>query len=108
MTSKKFELEETLKELISILERHDEKHWSNMLRKSLQRIESGDYSGIELLKTFYGGMGSFNDYLIQSKITKGKIAFTENQIEANNKLDSLRETAWVLAGEIKYENQART
>ena len=103
MTSKKVELEETLEELISILEKHDEKHWSNMLRKSLRRIESGDYSGIELLKTFYGGMGSFNDFLIQPNITKGKIEFTEKQIEANNKLDLLRGTAWALAGEIKYE-----
>ena len=103
MTSKKVELEETLEELISILEKHDEKHWSNMLQKSLQRIESGDYSGVELLKTFYGGMGSFNDFLIQPNITKGKTEFTEKQIEANNKLDLLRRTAWALAGEIKYE-----
>ena len=103
MTSKKVELEETLGELVSILEEHDEKHWSKMLQKSLQRIEAGDYSGIELLKTFYGGMGSFNDLVIQPDMVKGKIEFTENQIEANNKLDSLRETAWALAGKIKFE-----
>jgi len=104
MTSKKVELEKTLKELISILEKHDEKHWAIMLRKSLQRIESGDYSGIELLKTFYGGMGSFNDFLIQPNITKGKTEYTGKQIEANNKLDSLRKTAWALAGEMNYES----
>jgi hypothetical protein len=104
MTSKKVELEEALEELISILEKHGERHWSKMLRKSLQRIETGDYSGVELLKTFYGGMGSFNDLLIQPNTTKGKIEFTEKQIGANRKIDLLRETAWTLAGEIKYEN----
>jgi hypothetical protein len=104
MTSKKLELEETLEELISILEKHDEKHWSKMLRKSLQRIEAGDYSGVELLKTFFGGMGSFNDLLIQPNTTKGKIEFNEKQIEANSKLDLLRDTARTLAREIKYEN----
>jgi len=104
MTNKKVELEETLAELVSILEENDEKHWSEMLQKSLQRIEAGDYSGIELLKTFFGGMGSFNDLVIQPDMVNGKIEFTEKQIHANNKLDSLRATAWALAGKTKFEN----
>ena len=97
-------LEEILGEIISILDEHNEELWSKKLQESLRRIQAGDYSGVGLLKTLYGGMGSFSDLTIQPSTRKGEIEFTQKQIKANNQLELLRGNAWALANEIKYEN----
>jgi len=101
MITKATELEKVLEKIISILEKHGERNWSEALRKSRTRIVASDYSGIELLLNYYGGMGSFNDFVIQPSIVKSEIEFTDDEIEANNKLNSLRSIAWTLAREIK-------
>ena len=83
------ELVGVLSELILLLEGENEKRWSAWLMRSKSRIEHSDYSGIELTLSAYGGMGSFNDYIITGNL------------KSNEKLNALRSKAWKLAEEIK-------
>ena len=103
MGPKTKELIAVLNNLISLLESGDENHWSNWLYKSKSRIEGSDFSGIELLLSAYGGMGSFNDLVICQQINNGKVEFTKDYTEKNEELRKLRSKAWDLAESIKRD-----
>ena len=90
-----------LSELIELLERDNETHWSKWMRKAKSRIEASDYSGITHLLGAYGGMGSFNDLILGQSLQRGKIVWKDNQAELNEELSRLRSEAWELATYIK-------
>ena len=90
-----------LSELIELLERDSETHWSNWMRNAKSRIEASDYSGITHLLGAYGGMGSFNDLILGQSLQRGKIVWKDNQAELNEELSRLRSEAWELATYIK-------
>ena len=103
MGPKTKELISVLEKLISLLESDNEKHWSTWLTNSKLRIEGSDFSGIELLLSSYGGMGSFNDLIICQIVNNGKIEFTKDYSDKNEELNKLRSKAWKLAEYIKHE-----
>lgn len=79
-----------LDSIISILEADRDRHWSAWMRQVKYRIEDSDFSGIELLRSVYGGMGSFNDFYL----TKAA--------EENNHFDKLRTEAYSLSDDITH------
>ena len=103
MDPKTKELVVILERLIFLLESNNEIHWSTWIAKSKSRIESSDFSGIELLLSAYGGMGSFNDLVICQLMNNGKVEVTNGYSEKNKELSILRSKAWELAESIKHE-----
>ena len=93
MGPKTAELIKVLEEMLSILEREKEQHWSQVIADCKKRIEKSDYSGIEKLLGCYGGMGSFNDLVLSPS--------TENK--ENEDLYNLRSKAWELAEAIRHD-----
>jgi hypothetical protein len=58
------ELINVLEELIGILDRVNADHWRDWMSRALARLRNGDMTGIDVLLGAYGGMGSFNDFVI--------------------------------------------
>jgi hypothetical protein len=90
MGPKTQELSLILAEMIALLDKEGETHWSGWMGQAKTRLEGLDYSGVEHLLRAYGGMGSFNDLIISP--------------EYNDRLKALRTQAWELAEEIKREH----
>lgn len=101
METKLDELLKTLGELIQLLESDGEEHWSEWLRLSRVRLLNSDYSGIEHLRSAYGGMGSFTDLVICQRYENGEFSWKEGHVAKNNRLDELRSKAWKLADNIR-------
>lgn len=101
MMTKLDELLETLSDIIQLLESDGEQHWSRWIHQSYERLRNSDYSGIELLLSAYGGMGSFNDLVICQSYEDGLFRWKESYTEKNDKLDVLRGKAWELADDIR-------
>ena len=101
MATKLDELLEILDELIQLLESDGEQHWSKWIRQSRSQLLKSDYSGIELLLSAYGGMGSFNDLVISQSYENGQFHWKEGHIDKNNRLSELRSKAWELADAIR-------
>jgi hypothetical protein len=90
MGPKTQELIQMLTEIIFLLEREGETHWSGWMQRAKMRLEDRDYSGIEYLLSAYGGMGSFNDLMVS--------------VERQDHFGALRTKAWELAEEIKRDH----
>jgi hypothetical protein len=73
------ELEQTLTETATLLESAGDTFWSEKIRRQLAR--GVDPAGV---LTWFGGMGSFNDFLFDDPAV-------------NRRLDDLRERIYVLA-----------
>jgi hypothetical protein len=101
MATKLDELLETLDEILQLLEADGEQHWSNWMRKSRARLLNSDYSGIEHLRSAYGGMGSFTDLVICQSYENGEFKWKEGHIEKNNRLNELRGKAWKITDDIR-------
>jgi len=101
METKLDELLKTLGELIQLLESDGEEHWSEWLRLSRVRLLNSDYSGIEHLRSAYGGMGSFTDLVICQSYENGEFSWKEGHVAKNHRLDELRSKAWKLADDIR-------
>jgi len=101
MATKLDELLKTLDELIQLLESDEEEHWSKWMRQSRTRLLDSDYSGIEHLRSAYGGMGSFNDLVIGQSYENGESRWKEGHVERNNRLNELRSKTWELADHIR-------
>jgi len=101
METKLDELLKTLGELIQLLESDGEEHWSEWLRLSRVRLLNSDYSGIEHLRSAYGGMGSFTDLVICQSYDNGEFSWKEGHVAKYNHLDELRSKAWKLADNIR-------
>lgn len=101
MATKLDELLETLDELIQLLESDGEGHWSKWMRQSRARLLNSDYSGIEYLRSAYGGMGSFTDLVIGQSYENGQFRWKDGHVEKNDKLNELRRKAWEFAEHIR-------
>jgi hypothetical protein len=53
-----------LDETIAFLRKHGVTHWPESLERSRAFIENRDFRGVEELFSIFGGMGSFNDVMI--------------------------------------------
>ncbi len=104
MTAKLDELLRNLDEIIELLDSDGERHWSSWLRHSRERLSNSDHSGIELLLSAYGGMGSFNDLVIGQNNQNGQFRWKDGHVETNNRLNELRENAWELADSIRRDH----
>jgi hypothetical protein len=103
MDPKTRELHSLLEQTIELLDSCEEEHWSQWLEKSKNRIENGDFSGVNYLLNAYGGMGSFNDLVIH-RLNGYKIS--EDEVKAvNDRLNNLRGRMFELANQIKRDVQ---
>jgi hypothetical protein len=75
----------TLEELAGLLRARGETHWAAWLESDLQRLRASDFDGITHLLFAFGGMGSFNDLMLDAR------------------LSDLRSRAWSLANDISRE-----
>jgi len=104
MATKLDKLIDTLNEIIQLLESDGEEHWSEWLRRSRAQLLNSDYSGIEHLRSAYGGMGSFTDLVIGQSYENGEFKWKEGYAEKNERLNELRGKAWELADAIRRES----
>ncbi len=91
-----------LQNLISHLDRYEEKNWSMNFSKIKKLIEHGDKRGIKFLKNmFAGGMGSFNDLII-CKMNGHKIKKNEEDF-ANIELKRLSNIVFITNDKLNHE-----
>ena len=96
-----------LEDTISLLNEANEDHWKAWMQESLNLILKSDFRGIEKLLSAYGGMGSFNDFILGGHVgLLGYVKHSKQDIELNEKLNVHREKMRTLADEIKRELQA--
>lgn len=72
-----------LRELMALLDRHGEEHWSRWAGQSLSEVELYDARGLVRLRQGYGGMGSFNDLVLDGGDAR-------DRGRVNGELDALR------------------
>ncbi len=89
------ELTQVLQELVELLRACGERHWRAWLQADLDRLRAGDMYGLEHLLAAYGGMGSFND-LVLDRIN-GHTADARETGDANQRLRDLKSSAYSLA-----------
>jgi len=104
MGTKTQELIQVLNDIEAVLQK-DESKWQESISRANNRIKNSDYSGIELLLSYYGGMGSFNDLIIGQHSVNGKFEWKDNSKENNKKLETLRSKAYDLAFYIKHNHE---
>ena len=84
-----------LADTVELLDQHGEHHWSEALRKRLERLDENiDGAGTAVLG-FYGGMGSFNDLVIHP--INGHSVADDEVGPVNDKLSALRSAIWTEA-----------
>ena len=89
-----------LRETADLLRRVGEHHWCAWLEESSRRIENGDFSGIEHLRSAFGGTGSFNDLVILP--INGHSVSDEESCGVNAQLSDLRHEIFELADYIRH------
>lgn len=77
--------------IIALLEGNNEKYWSEWMRDARSRLQQSDYTGIEKLLGAFGGMGSFNDLLLE---------------KSQQELNDLQNEAYRLGKAIKREHDS--
>ena len=81
-----------LDEAVHLLDEHDERHWSEALRKHLVRVDDRDEGAVSAVLGMYGGMGSFSDLVIHP--VNGHRIATEEVGQVNDRLSALRSAIW--------------
>lgn len=97
-------IEQLLMEIHLLLERHQVKDWANYFANLRERFELAFARGtdwrkqelVDELADLYGGMGSFNDYVI-TKLHGDAIA-QQDEVVANTKLNDLRHRLAIAIG----------
>jgi hypothetical protein len=92
---------EKVDELIRLMEKHNEKYWSEYFRKAIGMVKDRNFRGIELILKSFGGMGSFNDLVI-TRINGHTIQERDEEM-VNEKMKELKENIYKLSIEIKHE-----
>lgn len=105
MGPKTTELVEVIDKIIALLLQDGDKHWSEWMVESKRRLLNSDFSGIEYLLRAYGGMGSFNDFVIGQTEKNGKVEWKPGAAENNKKLNELSSAAYELASDIKRNHE---
>lgn len=90
-----------LERLVDLLSGANAEHWADWFNKDLERIRKRDATGLTHLLSAYGGMGSFNDLLLDQRnghtVTDGSKAFM------NDQLAQLRSSVFRLADGLRRE-----
>ena len=84
----------------ALLLRYGQVQWADWLRKDARLIRALDFYGIEHLLAAYGGMGSFNDVVLQRN-DSGTLARID--ADDNENFDKLRGEIYSLARRLKSE-----
>lgn len=92
---------ENVDELIRLMEKHNEKYWSEYFRKAIGMVKDRNFRGIELFLQSFGGMGSFNDLVI-TRINGHTIQKKDEEM-VNKKMEELKAKIHKLSIEIKHE-----
>jgi hypothetical protein len=69
--------------------------WAHNVRKAADEVSCSDVHGLSRFLSFFGGMGSLNDLVLQRN---GQVLRAQN-----DQLDALRSNAWNLANRLKNE-----
>ncbi|MCP1518682.1 hypothetical protein J2Y74_002992 [Pseudomonas migulae] len=101
MGPKTEELIRVLDQLATVLESDGNTHWSLWIRKARALLLDSDYSGIEYLRSAFGGMGSLNDLILGQSSDNGVLCWKPGHVELNERFDELRNKAAQLADFIK-------
>ena len=91
---------ERIRETADLVRRVGENYWCEWLEESLRRIGNSDFSGIEHLRSAFGGMGSFNDILISR--ANGHPVSDEESWSLNARLSDLQHKLYELADYIRH------
>jgi hypothetical protein len=75
-------------ETIRLLDQHGESHWAQWMRGVRAEVETHDAYGLRRLSQAYGGMGSFNDFVLSH--LNGHQISPNQEPAANQRLDALR------------------
>jgi hypothetical protein len=89
------DLEATLEEIVQLLRTHGEQHWRAWISRALGLIRAGDFYGVELFLSAYGGMGSFTGLVLCPE--KGHTITNSEVGSAHDALRQLSSNAWDLA-----------
>ena len=90
-----------LDQAVALLEQHSEQHWAAWLATDRARIAEGDRYALDNLLLAFGGMGSFNDLVLQRR--DQKVPFDDAQLAANRRLREYRRTIWAAAKAMQRE-----
>ena len=94
---------EVLTGLRDLLRQHGIEHWAEWIEIDRDRLQRGDFSGIDHLLSAFGGMGSINDVVLRSATTPVSLGKKEL---ANEVLQGLLSRAFDLANQISREAAA--
>ena len=92
-------LEESLEELIELLEEFKMDNWSQYFSLALEAYKSNPTLGAKKALSAYGGMGSFNDCNLpyHESVTPKGFSITEKRIQFNRLHESVYEEAKKIA-----------
>ena len=96
MGTKTEQLIQALDEAIKILIEYNETHWKQWLLDAKHRLLNSDYSGIEKMYSAFGGMGSFNDFVLREE---------KNDKSANTQLRQLQKMIYELVVDIRKNHE---
>ena len=102
MTDKE-KLYQTLRQLESILRKHNRSNWAQWLAKDASCIERDDFYGVEHFLSAFGGMGSLND-IVFHPLNGDKLTEAESK-RVNEEFSELKSQAYDLANTLKRSNQ---
>ncbi len=101
---KRIVLVHTLDETEQLLCHHGERHWEAVVAESCRLIELRDFAGVQLIRSSFGGMGSFNDLIIHS--LNGHSVSDNETDSVNERLRSLQGRIYELSCALsRYETQ---
>ncbi len=98
--TKRIALCSVLKAIKQILNDHAEDHWCKIVCESLQLIEQRDFHGVELILGCFGGMGSLNDLILNTK--NGHDALETEQSSLNDRLNDLLEQVYEVSSSLSH------
>ena len=95
---KKVEFEKVLIALIDLLEEFNIESWKKWFEEALNTFKSDPVKGAKKALSAYGGMGSFNDFILpyNQPITSKDFSLSKERIKFND----LHERIYELANEI--------
>ena len=89
---------QTLEQLVSLLKRFGEIHWSRKIEDVLSFLRKDDIYGAERFITYFGDMGLLNDVWLCDD--NGHSVPSEMQQKINAEFDALKLRAWNIANEV--------
>ena len=95
-----------LDEAAALLAAHGEHQWAAWLEGDRRRIAQGDLTGLDHLVSAFGGMGSLNDVVFDTR--NGNAHGTERDTDRDNEaLDGFRASIYADATAVRRELRSR-